>query len=754
MKKISPLQSIAVKTTILIVTALALEGLFFSVFTEYNMDIFINNRSDEYRIEIENEEKNKLKDSVNLAYSVVKSYYDRSLDVEALKKHEMESLKQIVDTVTAQAQSVYTRFNGILPDEVVRERVKMVVDGARYGQNNYLWINDLENRMVVHPKKTLLGKDLSGLKDSQGVYFIKDMTKIAREKGAGTLAYLWPRPGEKKPKLKISYVKLIPELGWIVGTGSWVEDITAQMKKEALAQVAKMRIGKDKYFWINDSTPKMIMHPIKPVLNGKNVSGVTDSKGKKLFIEMVRKVQNNNGAGYIKYWWENPATGKDAPKLSYVKQFKPWGWILGMGVYIDNIEVMVQHQKDEFESTISSVQNKTRFATIIFIAIAAGLCIFILQRGLKTPLSSLVDFSSKIASGDLNSSIKGIFKGEMAILKESLEQMVVSLKEKISEANKLSEQSKIETASAIKARAEAEDAKRQAEQAQVQGMHDAADMLEGLVNDLSSASEELSAQVDEVARGTDTQQQRISETAVAMEEMNATVMEVARNAAEAADSAEQTKQNAENGSTIVDKSVDAILTVNQQSEILKSNMDKLGSQAEAIGTVMNVITDIADQTNLLALNAAIEAARAGEAGRGFAVVADEVRKLAEKTMDATKEVGIAISNIQSGASRNIESVENVTGAVGKATEFANDSKKSLTHILELVDATTDQVRSIATASEEQSNASEEINKAVEDIKIVSSETAEGMSQANQAIAELARLSSDLQQLMNKLRDTD
>ena len=754
MKKISPFQSVAVRITFLIVAALIIEGLFVSYFFNYNLSNFIDKRSGEYHEEIENEEKSKLKDSVELAYSVIQSYYDRSKDIEGLKKQESESLKQIVDTVAAQAEATYKKFNGILPDDVVQERIKAIVDGARYGEDNYLWINDLDNRMVIHPKRSLIGKDLAGLKDSQGTFFIKEMTEIAQTKGAGTVSYLWPRPNEKEPKLKISYVKLLPELGWIIGTGSWVEDVTAQMKKEALAQIAKMRLGTQKYFWINDSGPKMIMHPIKPALNGKDISGVKDAKGKHLFIEMVETVQKNNGAGYVSYWWSKPGTDKDFPKLSYVKLFKPWGWIIGMGVYVDNIETTVAKQKIEFDETIHGIELNSALSTVLFIIIATLFCIYTVRKGLNKPLNTLVDFSSKIASGDLDSSLTGRFSGEMAVLKESLEQMIVSLKEKIGEANLLSEKSRGETIKAQEATAEAQEAKSQAEKAKAEGMLEAADMLEGLVNDLSSASEELSAQVEEVSRGTDTQQERISETAVAMEEMNATVLEVARNAAEAAESADQTRQNAEAGSTIVDNSVESILAVNSHSETLKSNMDELGSQAKAIGTVLNVITDIADQTNLLALNAAIEAARAGEAGRGFAVVADEVRKLAEKTMDATKEVGQAISNIQGGTTKNIESVEGAVVAVNKATEFANASKTSLAEILTLVLSTSDQVRSIATASEEQSNASEDINRAVEDIKLVSSETAEGMLQANQAIGELARLASDLKQLIEKLRAND
>ena len=182
---------------------------------------------------------------------------------------------------------------------------------------------------------------------------------------------------------------------------------------------------------------------------------------------------------------------------------------------------------------------------------------------------------------------------------------------------------------------------------------------------LSSASEELASQIEEASRGSELQRDRIGETATAMEQMNATVMEVAKNATHASTSSGNARDKATEGAHVVDAVVMAITKVHESADKLNVNMRKLGEQAESIGHVMNVISDIADQTNLLALNAAIEAARAGEAGRGFAVVADEVRKLAEKTMGATREVGENIHAIQEATRENIASMDQATKDVGK-----------------------------------------------------------------------------------------
>jgi len=269
---------------------------------------------------------------------------------------------------------------------------------------------------------------------------------------------------------------------------------------------------------------------------------------------------------------------------------------------------------------------------------------------------------------------------------------------------------------------------------------------------LSSAAEELSAQVEQSSQGARSQNDRTGEMATAMEEVNATVMEVAQNASSAAENTENAKQKAQEGAATVGELIKGINQVQSMSETLRGNMSDLGEQVEGIGRIMNVITDIADQTNLLALNAAIEAARAGDAGRGFAVVADEVRKLAEKTMAATKEVGNAIGSIQESTRNNVTETEKAAEAVGQITELANRSGAALQEIVSVSDSAADQVRAIATASEEQSSAMEQISRSTEEVNRIASETADAMTQAEAAINELSGLAHKLKALIDELQD--
>ncbi|MBG0775595.1 MAG: heme NO-binding domain-containing protein [Desulfovibrionaceae bacterium] len=277
-----------------------------------------------------------------------------------------------------------------------------------------------------------------------------------------------------------------------------------------------------------------------------------------------------------------------------------------------------------------------------------------------------------------------------------------------------------------------------------------------LAQRLASASEELSASADEQARGAQKQSDQATTVSTAMEEMTDTVLEVAKNASGTSDAAETAQRSARDGADLVGHAVAGINEVSTSAGKLAEVLDQLENQAKEIGRIINVINDIADQTNLLALNAAIEAARAGEAGRGFAVVADEVRKLAEKTMVATKEVETGVQTIQASSRQAMDSMQTTERQVRESTDLANQAGEALQGIMGNIEDMVMRVTQIATAAEQQSAAAEEINQSIEEIAAIAHEADEGAQQSAEATRGLAQLSQDLLTLSQEFsnRGTD
>ena len=290
--------------------------------------------------------------------------------------------------------------------------------------------------------------------------------------------------------------------------------------------------------------------------------------------------------------------------------------------------------------------------------------------------------------------------------------------------------------------------KKTAQQAEI--LKNAALEARRISDQLAAICEDFSAQVNEVNSAMEKLRTRTDEVATAMEEMNSTILEISKNAAQAAEAAESTAQKAQEGSNSVDKANSMLTRVQEKTKILQSHMKEMEKQAEGIGGIINTISDIADQTNLLALNAAIEAARAGDAGRGFAVVADEVRKLAEKTMNATKEVEEYIRTIQNSAKISTMSTNEVVDAIEENIKLSNMAKSLLEEMVNISNDSLNQIRSIATAAEEQSATSEHITRSTEEVNKISQETNEIMKKTSTSTKQITTMIQQLNEMILKI----
>ncbi len=358
-------------------------------------------------------------------------------------------------------------------------------------------------------------------------------------------------------------------------------------------------------------------------------------------------------------------------------------------------------------ASIESKQNEmvywTIFLGILSIGITSFFVVLLLRRQVGKPLTTLVSQSEEIAKGDLTSPIDYHSKDEIGALAQVFRQMKDNLKESITRI--------IDASAAV-----------------------------------ASATTEISAGTEEMAAGAEEQSNQAAEISASVEEMSRTIADNSRNALATAETATSAKNAATNGGKIVDNSLEVMRQIATVVQRAAETVRTLGASGNEIGEIISVINDIADQTNLLALNAAIEAARAGEQGKGFAVVADEVRKLAERTTNATKEIAEKIGRIQDETSIAVKAMQEGTKKVEEGIHETDAAGSALNEIVTYSNKVTEMIAAIASASDQQAATSEQIATSIEGISNVTRETATGLQQIAHSYQDLNRLTLDLESL--------
>ncbi len=470
-------------------------------------------------------------------------------------------------------------------------------------------------------------------------------------------------------------------------TGHISED---EAKQLAMNTIKSLRYEENDYFWIHNNDLKVVMHPIKPALDGQDVSGLKDPEGTKLFVEMV-KVVKRDGAGFVPYLWPKPNSDQPVEKISYVKGFKAWGWVVGSGIYLDDVDQV-------FKSTL------TRMSIIAVAVVLVSVAVVILiAQSIINPIGTTASALQDIAEGegDLTKRLSVFGNDEVACFRVSFNSFVGKIHDLVIEVQK-----------------------------GVDGLTTATDSLGGN----STRSIECVSQ----------QKQDTELVATAAQEMYQVSVSMAENATDAADQAQSAQQKTQSGQTLLNGSISDINQLSEQISAAVAVIDKLANSTDEIGSVVEVIRGIAEQTNLLALNAAIEAARAGEQGRGFAVVADEVRTLAGRTQQSTEEINDMISKLQGGAKDAVEAIESSQKYTESTAEKAKEAGDSLSEIANAMDSILGVNTQIASAIEEQSSVAQEIETSITSI----TETA---ASAEQIVNETDSSAKSLRELADRLR---
>ena len=346
-----------------------------------------NSNIKQYKKEAFKTKEEELNNYTTIAINIIDTFYKRSSKdkiVQEVKKDLLSHSSQLFNTLNI----IYKTWKNRLTKEELKRKIIFIINNNRYGKNGYFWVNDLNGVMITHPiMPQLNGKNLYNFKDNNGKEIFKEFIKVAKKYNSGFVDYVWPKPGHITPQAKISYVKLFKPFNWIIGTGAYVDDVTNSLKEEAITSIKNLRYCKNGYFWITDTKPRMIMHPIETSLDGKDLSNIKDPNGVYLFNEMVKVSKNSKSGGLVKYFWPKPGEKKPQLKLSYVKRFEPWDWIIGTGVYVDDIQNQILKLKQETNKRVSNTIWQLIFTILLMIIPISLINIYFLNHTIIKPLN-------------------------------------------------------------------------------------------------------------------------------------------------------------------------------------------------------------------------------------------------------------------------------------------------------------------------------------------------------------------------------
>ncbi|QCF27116.1 methyl-accepting chemotaxis protein [Hydrocarboniclastica marina] len=472
----------------------------------------------------------------------------------------------------------------------------------------------------------------------------------------------------------------------------------AEAKAQALAVIKTLRYNESDYFWVNDTSPRMIMHPINPKLDGTALEGFKDANGLPLFNAMVEVTEGPEASGFVDYLWPKPGFDNPVEKTSYVKRFKPWNWILGSGIYLDDVSTT-------FWTTMAPKMVLTGLGIVLLLAASMTVGLSIL-RPLGKTLSALQDISN--GEGDLRQRLDEGGNDELSSLAVAFNRFTGRMSEMVQE-------------------------------------------LRGVIATNQATAVQVRTAADQARGHAGQQKQELDTVAAAVEEMVVTIEDVARRIGTAAQSAKDADNHAMQGGKVIESTSFAMDRLAQNIGDAAQAISELNQDTQAIGSVLDVIRGVAEQTNLLALNAAIEAARAGEQGRGFAVVADEVRTLASRTQTSTDEINGMITRLQERAAKAVQTMQASQSQSGEMREQVGEARGALSAIVESVSAITDMTQHVATAAEQQSATSGEISQSLSQITRLSDELVTQMDETTANIRTLGESAEGLDRIVNQFQ---
>ena len=470
-----------------------------------------------------------------------------------------------------------------------------------------------------------------------------------------------------------------------------------QAQQQAAATLQSLRYGSNDYFWVHSNDLQMIMHPFSTQLVGNSVADVKDPNGKYLFREMVDVVKGQS-AGFVDYMWPKPGVTDPVPKISYVAGFAPWGWILGSGIYLDDVA----------EAFWADMLPKLSLAALgLLLLVAVNLLIALsVSRPLAQAVAAMQDIAG--GEGDLSRHLDASGNDEVSGLARSFNAFTDRLAQVIDDLREVVARNR------------------------------------RIAGDVGIAMSTAEASYNQ-------QNSELDTIASAVEQMSATSDEVAQRMSDSADAARQANRHTADGRQTADATSRSMQKLADDITHASEAVSELNAQSHTIDSVLGVIRAVAEQTNLLALNAAIEAARAGEQGRGFAVVADEVRTLASRTQASTDEIRSIIDSLQAGTAKAVSSMADSYRQSEDLQQQVENSRSALQSIAGSVDTITDMTSQVAAAAEQQSRTSTEISASLGQLSNLGDRVLRELQDTARNTQQLTDAAQQLDQLISQFK---
>ncbi|MCR4406678.1 MAG: cache domain-containing protein [Anaerolineae bacterium] len=764
---------------------------------------------------------------VNLCFGLVLGYLYTQFRASQYEARREETRNLVLTAYSVLEYYAQQAREGLISEEEAKSAALEAVKAMRYGEDDYFWINDLEPKMVMHPNyppekkpEWYATNGLADYADPTGKKLFVEFVKVCNEKGQGFVDYYWTRPGQEreKPVPKISYVKLLPDWGWIVGSGIYVDDVEGEIARltrmvlliaagitglsivlsfalarsiskplalivqgaQSLAQGDPDMTGLDYAQTLKVSTRqdelgeigrafgrleqyfKAKSSAVQKIAQGDLNIEVPVASEKDILGQAMVEMKDNISAlvADANMLAEAAVEGKldtraDAAKHQgeYAKIIqginRALDWIIGpLNVTVDYIariaqgdipkEVEVEYKdwewkgafkkvKDNLNTCVNAIHLLVSDANMLAAAAAEGnldaradasrhqgdyrKIVEGMNAALEAVIASMKEASeamARIARGDLTVQMDGKYRGDYALLSQSIDSMISGLK----------------------------------------GM--TTHMQEGSVN-ISSATAEILAAASQMAATTREQASAVSQITSTLEEIRASAEQVAQRAQSVADAATEAAQAAQRGTAAAEDTITGMEDIRKKVESIAQNILSLSEQTTQIGDIIDTVTDIADQSNILALNAAIEAAQAGEAGKGFRVVADEVRSLAEQSRQAAAQVKLILGDIQKATNLAVMATEQGSKGVDAGVELVNRTAQTIRQLAETVHASAQAAQQIVAGVQQQTIGLDQIAIGMHDINQAAHQSAAGAQQSQKAAEDLNELAAQLKEVVAQYR---